>query len=147
MTQQLLEIRAQADDMTGEQAGRLMDILTEDPAIVDAYYISVHMKKNRPGLLITLFAAEEALAHAAELLFTHSSTIGLRYTPVSRIVMQREIKKVYISTPLGPRAVRVKCCQYHDIHKTEPEYEDLAALSRETGLSVAALEKAVFKVV
>lgn len=130
--EEILQIETQTDDMTGEEAGYLTQRLLDTSGVLDAYWTGVTMKKSRPGMLLTVLCRKEALGEASEIIFRDSSAIGLRYFPVSRLVMKREI--VPVDTSYG--TIRVKKVSCGDIEKAAPEYEDLKAAAQDSGSSV-----------
>lgn len=130
--EEILQIETQTDDMTGEEAGYLTQRLLDTSGVLDAYWTGVTMKKSRPGMLLTVLCRKEALGEASEIIFRDSSAIGLRYFPVSRLVMKREI--VSVDTSYG--TIRVKKVSCGDIEKASPEYEDLKAAAQDSGSSV-----------
>ena len=79
------------------------------------------MKKNRPGYLLHVLCAEEQRSCMEELIFLHTTTIGIRRYPVQRTCMNREI--VTRETPWG--VVRMKRCSIGGIRRDYPEYEDV----------------------
>lgn len=127
----ILQIDTTIDDQTPEQLGYVMDLLFEKGAL-DVTYTTVFTKKNRTAIHLTLLIQEHELETFTECLFQHTSTIGFRYTPVQRKVMNRSFKEVH--TSLGN--IRVKELQYNHISKQTIEYDDAAKIARKTGLSI-----------
>jgi len=124
-------VETNVDDMTGEMAGYVLESLMEKGAL-DAFYTPVYMKKNRPGIHLTVLCKEVDLPTIEELILRETSTIGLRKYPVSRVCMGRHFKK--ITTPLGD--VTIKISDYGTIHRETPEYEDVRSIAKETGVSL-----------
>ena len=86
------------------------------------------MKKGRPAVTISVLAEPSARERIAAVLFAETSTIGLRYHPVARLKLAREIKEV--DTRWG--RVRVKVSRAGDDTVTlSPEYDDCKRLARE----------------
>jgi uncharacterized protein (DUF111 family) len=91
------------------------------------------MKKNRPGTLLTVIAPPEKRSVIADVVFSETTTIGLRHYEVERECLDREIVKV--ETPLGP--VRFKIAwRAGRIINAVPEYEDCLALATTHKLAV-----------
>ncbi|MDR0671089.1 MAG: nickel pincer cofactor biosynthesis protein LarC [Oscillospiraceae bacterium] len=116
------ELVAVVDDATGESlayaAERLWAI-----NVKECYFTPITMKKGRPGLQITVLCAPEDETAAAELLFRHTATIGLRRRLAERHVMDRAVQTV--DTPYGP--VVCKVSRRDGVVKAKPEYESLRA--------------------
>ncbi len=88
---------------------------------LDIFLKPIQMKKNRPGVLLTLMCRPGDLHRFSRFLLKETTSIGLRWRFESRIIARREIRE--ISTSLG--AVRVKTARIQDdiIHQS-PEFED-----------------------
>ena len=125
------ELACNVDDMTGEEIGFALEQLLEAGAL-DVWTQAIGMKKSRPGVMISVLCREEKRAELTELLFKLTSTIGVRYQSLDRAVLQRSEEERL--TPLG--AVRVKKSSGHGVSREKAEYEDLARLAREKGVSL-----------
>jgi pyridinium-3,5-bisthiocarboxylic acid mononucleotide nickel chelatase len=120
-------IECEIDDMNPQIFGTLMDQLYAAGAL-DVFYAAVHMKKNRPGTLMTIVARPADREALVALVFQESTTIGVRFTEVERECLERET--VAVSTPLGE--VRFKVARRDGrVLNAQPEYEDLVRLARE----------------
>src|SRR4029079_1459956 len=84
--------------------GQLMDRLAEAGAL-DVFYAAVQMKKNRPGTLVTVIAPPDKREAVTAVLFTHTTTIGVRFQEMRRDTLDRRIAPV--GPPLGPLRIRV----------------------------------------
>ena len=127
----LTELSCNVDDMTGEEIGFAAERLFEGGAR-DVFTVPVGMKKNRPGTLIVVLCAPEQRDKLTALLFQHTSTLGVREKAVGRTVLDRKI--VTKETPFG--AVSVKESAGCGVTKQKIEYEDLARIAREQGISL-----------
>lgn len=127
----ILQIDTTIDDQTPEQLGYVMDLLFENGAL-DVNYTAVFTKKNRPAIQLTVLIEEALLDNFTVLLFEHTTTIGFRYQPIHRRVMNRTFKEV--ETALGK--VHIKELRYNDISKSSIEYDDAAAIARKHGLAI-----------
>ena len=83
-------LECEIDDMNPQLFGPLMDRLFEAGAL-DVFYSAVQMKKNRPGVLVTVLAPPAKRELMASLLFTETTTIGVRFQDVLRERLEREI--------------------------------------------------------
>lgn len=126
----IYKLESNIDDCTGEALGLVMEELLKNGAR-DVHYTPVYMKKNRPGWQLNVICKGEDIPKMEELIFLHTTTIGIRRVEMERTILTREIKKV--NTPYG--TVRVKMCQNDRITRYYPEYEDVARLCRENGES------------
>lgn len=125
------ELKANIDDMTGEELGFAMERLLEMGAL-DVSYMPVQMKKNRPGVVLTcLCRPAEADRLAAEML-RHTSTFGVRRTDCSRYAMEASTEPVETVYGCIPR----KTAAGYGLVKSKPEYEAMAAAAREHGVSL-----------
>jgi uncharacterized protein (TIGR00299 family) protein len=124
---EIVALECNVDDVTGEALGYLMERLLEGPAI-DAFFVPVHMKKSRPGTLVTVLCRRPDLEAAAELLLRESGALGCRYFPVGRFEAERSVFTV--ATEYGE--VRVKEGRFNGRRiALAPEYEDCRRLARE----------------
>ena len=120
-------LEANVDDMSPQVYGYFAERALEAGAL-DVTCGAVQMKKNRPGLAISLMCAPEAAGALAELLMRETTTLGVRIHEARRICLEREI--VTVETPYG--AVRVKVARRSgQVVNVAPEYEDCARLARE----------------
>ena len=125
-------IECEIDDMNPQLFGAAMERLYAAGAL-EVFYVSVQMKKNRPGTLLTVVAPPELREPLSSIIFQETTTIGLRHYEVERECLRREV--VLVDTPIG--AIRFKLA-WRDgrIVNAVPEYEDCAAIARERSLSV-----------
>ena len=119
----IIEIRFNVDDMTGEEIGYATGIFMENGAL-DVFTTPVGMKKNRPGILITLVVKPEDKEKFAKLIFEHTTTIGFRYIAMDRFRLDRREEKVM--TRYGE--VSVKVSEGFGVTKAKPEYDDVAGI-------------------
>ena len=132
-------LEATLDNMDGEMLGHFMEQALSEGAL-DVYYSTLQMKKNRPGVLLTLVCREPDQDRFSRLIFRETTTLGLRRSPRERLTLDREHRS--IDTPYG--TVRVKVGKMGDrIVNMWPEYEDLKALSLEKGVPLKVLRLAV----
>ncbi len=120
----ILEIECNVDDMTGEEIGYATGILIENGAL-DVFTTPVSMKKNRPGILITVLVKPEDKEKFAKLIFRHTTTIGIRYSERDRYRLARHEEKVM--TRYGE--VRVKVSEGFGVTKAKPEYDDVSGIA------------------
>ena len=135
--ERLMLIEANIDDMNPEIYGYLFDRLLEQGAR-DVYATPVFMKKGRPGNVLSVLADTASLDRLATIVLQETTTIGLRYYPVERRVLEREIHTV--DTPYG--SIRVKFSYLDGRRRAAPEYEDCARLAKEQQIPLLAVYEA-----
>lgn len=118
---QICELSANIDDMTGEELGFAMERILEAGAL-DVYYTPIVMKKSRPAVKLSCLCRREKAKAMAEVIFRHTRTAGIRRQDFVRYVLQRE------STERD--GLRVKSYRGYGVERSKPEYEDLAELAR-----------------
>jgi uncharacterized protein (TIGR00299 family) protein len=134
----VVEIECNIDDMTGEALGFAQNLLLEEGAL-DVTFTAIQMKKNRPGVKLSLLCREGEEDRFAALLLRHTSTRGLRWQTLKRAVM--DFEEGVVETPLGP--LREKRSIGYGAEKSKIEFDDLAALAKKTGLSLYELQRAL----
>ena len=131
MRDEIFELSCNLDDMTGEELGFAMEALL-DAGALDVYTVPIGMKKNRPGVMLNVLCRPESREKMVELLFLHTTTIGVRETRHDRYILRRE--EEIRQTPFGP--VRVKRAEGYGVRREKPEYEDLRRIALEQGVSL-----------
>ena len=126
----ICKLETNIDDCSGENLGYVMERLLEAGAR-DVHYTPVFMKKNRPAYQLNVICSPEEVQAMEEIIFHETSTIGIRHLEMERTILEREIQTV--STQWG--SARVKVCRLPQGVRCYPEYEDVAALCRQHGIS------------
>ena len=132
-------IETNIDDM----APNVLAALVEDLMAAGALDVTVTpalMKKGRAGHLLSIMSSPEQVARLTDHVLRHSTTLGVRLTPVARVVAARRI--VAVQTELGPARVKVKELGGRAID-VAPEYEDCRRLAREHGRELAEVMRLV----
>jgi uncharacterized protein (DUF111 family) len=123
------------DDLSPEITGAVIEDLFAAGAL-DVWLTPIHMKKNRPGTLLSLLCKEESTDTLAEILFRNTSAFGVRVEKVDRFVLGRRFESV--ETEFG--TVKVKLgLKGAEILQVAPEFESCRALSRATGKPLRAI--------
>lgn len=130
--ERLVVLEAQVDDMPAQLLGSLMERLLEVHA-VDVFYTPVHMKKGRPGILITVLCRPGQREAVEELLFAESTTLGVRRHEVSRTALEREV--VQVATAYGPVGVKLGR-RAGRVTNAQPEFEDCRRAAAAAGVPV-----------
>ncbi len=137
---EILELSCNVDDMTGEAIGFAMERLFEAGAR-EAFTIPVGMKKSRPGVLINVICSESEKEKVVETIFKHTTTIGIRENRMNRYVLDRRIESV--ETEFG--TVKCKVSSGYGVERRKFEYEDIARIAKEKGLSVEEVRRVLEK--
>lgn len=137
---EIAELSCNLDDMTAEAIGFAEEALFEAGAL-EAYTIPVGMKKSRPGILLTCMCRREDEEKMVELLFRHTTTLGVREHISRRFTLKR--REETVETAYGP--VRKKISQGHGVARAKLEYEDLAAIAKKTGRPLEEIRKEIEK--
>jgi uncharacterized protein (TIGR00299 family) protein len=123
-------IEANLDDMSPQIYGYFAEQALAAGAL-DVFSSPVQMKKNRPGLLVTLLAEPENLNRLIDLVFRETTTIGVRTHEVRRRTLKREI--IAVETPIGE--IRMKISRLNGtMLNAAPEYEDCQRLAAQKGI-------------
>ena len=125
------ELSCNLDDMTAEAVAFAMETLLEAGAL-DVWTTPITMKKSRLGTMLSLLCREEDSQRMAELLFRHTTTIGVREYACRRYTLDRTVDTV--STPYGD--VRRKTSCGYGVTRKKYEYEDLARIARDYNMAL-----------
>jgi len=136
--ERLWMIETNMDDISPQILGHVME-RAFDLGALDCYFTSVQMKKNRPGVLLSILCREEQRATLSELLFSETTTLGIRAYEVERRALERRI--VTVETQYGPIDVKVAQLNGHII-KEMPEYEQCRQAAREANVPLRIVEEA-----
>ena len=124
--EEMLVIETNIDDMNPQYFDRVMEQLFAGGAR-DVFLAPMQMKKNRPATLLTVICQPLQRDRLAEIILQETTSIGLRYYPVSRLTLKRATRKV--RTRYGE--VTVKIAEQPDgTRRAMPEYEDLKRIAK-----------------
>jgi uncharacterized protein (TIGR00299 family) protein len=132
--EEVTELACNLDDMTPEAVAFAQQLLFEEGAL-DVYTAPVCMKKGRLGVSFNCMCRSELKDKMISLIFRHTSTLGIRVYTSSRYTMQRE--QAEIKTEYGN--VNIKTARGFGVKKSKPEYDDIAAIARERGMTIQDL--------
>ncbi len=127
----IAQLACNLDDMTPEALGFAQERLWEAGAL-DVTTAPIGMKKNRPGVQLTCLCRLEDREKLVSVLFAHTTTLGVRESLCARYTLARSQRTV--ETEHGP--VRVKEARGWGVTREKPEYEDVANIAREQGLTL-----------
>ncbi len=135
------ELSLNVDDMTAEQIGFLTETLFAAGAL-EVYTVPIGMKKSRPGTLISVMTREADRDRIIELIFRHSTTLGIRENISRRYTLNRRIETV--STKFGD--VRKKVSSGYGVTREKYEYDDLSRIAGENDMSINDVLKGITEV-
>jgi uncharacterized protein (TIGR00299 family) protein len=121
----LVQMETNIDDMSPQIAGHLMERLLKAGAL-EVFFTPVQMKKSRPGLLLTILTEQKNREKLLDIVFSESTTIGVRSYPVEKRCLERKLEKV--KTRWGTVRVKVSLKDGKPVN-LQPEYEDCKALA------------------
>jgi pyridinium-3,5-bisthiocarboxylic acid mononucleotide nickel chelatase len=137
-TDEVTVIETNLDDLTPEQAGYAMDRLLAAGAL-DVFFTPVQMKKNRPGVMLTVLAAPAEADRLAGVVLRETTSLGVRLRASRRIICPRRTET--IATRLGDMQVKIKTIEGRDI--VCPEFEECARVARENNIPIGDVYAAV----
>ena len=138
--EEIIELACNLDDMTPEELAFAMEELFSLGAL-DVYFTNIGMKKSRPGVKLTCMCREKQRERMLECIFKHTTTLGVREYACKRYELGRSEKAV--RTQDGE--VRVKISSGYGVVREKAEYEDLAAIARKSGKTIAQIRSEVLK--
>jgi uncharacterized protein (TIGR00299 family) protein len=136
--EKLWMIETNLDDVSSQILGYVMDRAFELGAR-DCYFTPVQMKKNRPGVLLSILAEADRKIELMELIFTETTTLGIRTYEVTRRALDREMVKV--QTPYGPIDVKVAKLNGRVVNEM-PEFEQCREAAQKAGVALKEVEDA-----
>ena len=125
----VIEVACNIDDMSGEVFAYVIDRLLVAGAL-DAWAEPVVMKKGRPAHKLCFLAMEDNLDELLNIVFTESTTLGVRYHKVERTILER--RSAVVATPYGAVEVKYGLREGRAMN-IAPEYEACKKLALETG--------------
>ena len=131
----ICELKCNLDDMTPEAIGFAQEQLLAGGAL-DVFTTAIGMKKSRPGILLTCLCKPEQKEEILRRIFRHTTTLGIRENLCKRHILRR----TFYTKETAYGSIRMKAAEGYGIRREKPEYEDLARIARETGVSIADIQ-------
>jgi len=128
-TEKITLVETNIDDCSGEVLGSLFESLKD--ISIDTFITPITGKKNRPSNIVSSICKREDVSKVADILFSETTTAGIRYQDMDRIVMERE----FIDVKVKGYDIRVKKLSYGHKVKFSPEWDDCVSVSKELGIS------------
>ena len=135
--ERLLMIETNIDDMSPQLFGHVMDRAFELGAL-DCYFTPVQMKKNRPGMLLSILCRPAEREKFLQMLFAETTTIGARSYEVDRRALPRQT--VRVQTKFG--AIDVKVVHANGDVRAMPEFEQCRAVAQASGVALREVQDA-----
>jgi uncharacterized protein (DUF111 family) len=134
-------IETNIDDISAEILGHFVEKALTSGAL-DVFHTPLQMKKNRPGVLLTVLCPESEADTFAELILRETSAFGVRCHRAMRRKLRREF--VTVNTPLGTVTVKIGRLDGKALHAT-PEYESCRALAEQIGVPLKDVYEAAMQ--
>lgn len=135
---EVIELVCNVDDMSGEDVGFALETFMAQGAL-DAWWQPIGMKKSRPGMLLGLLCRAGDRERMLELIFRHTSTIGVREALCERYILKRA--GVTLETPYGK--IRGKRSVGYGADRIKAELDELARIAENEGVSLDEVRKTV----
>lgn len=140
-TEEALVLESNIDDMNPEHYDFLLDQLF-DAGASDAWLTPIIMKKSRPAVQVSVLCQPEKASNLKQLIFKHSTSLGIREYRVSKNKLRRE--ETIVTTSYGP--VRVKNSYFDGQRiRSKAEFEDCKKLALKHQVSLSEIEKEIRK--
>lgn len=136
--ERLLVLETNVDDMSPQVFGHVMERAFELGAL-DCYFTPIHMKKSRPGVLLSILCQQGDKEKFMQLLFAETTTLGVRSYEVDRRALERET--VRVETRYGQIDVKVARLN-GSVVNAMPEYEACRQAARESNIPLRVVEEA-----
>jgi len=138
-TDRLILIETNIDDISPQILGYVMERSFELGAL-DCWFTPIQMKKNRPATMVSILCKSVNKDIFAELLYSETSTIGVRIREVDRECLSREM--VSVETRYGTVDVKI-ARRANEVMNAMPEYDQVKKLAREKGVAFSVVRDAV----
>ncbi len=137
----IVVLESNVDDMIPEDSGYFMEKALAEGAL-DVFFTPVFMKKNRPGLQITVLSPEDREAEMVSLIFRETTSLGIRRKVTERYTMERET--IMLDTRFGKVRLKKGLFQGETV-KLTPEFEDLRRIAKEHNLTLSEARREITK--
>ena len=134
-------ISTNIDDMDAESFALACEILRENGAL-DVFSRSIFMKKGRIGFELNALCRKQDAQNLKDLIFTHTTAIGVREIEVAKTELKREF--VRVQTKFGE--IGLKISGSYQTQKIKPEFEDCKAAALAHGTTIERVRKEALKI-
>jgi pyridinium-3,5-bisthiocarboxylic acid mononucleotide nickel chelatase len=132
-TDTILVLTSTLDDASGEQLGQAQERLLGAPGVLDVFLQPMQMKKNRPGVELTVLCDPAVRNEVEGLIFASTTTLGIRCCPAERHKLKRAA--VEVCTAYGTIRGKTRWLPDGSV-RFKPEASDCARIALETGMAV-----------
>lgn len=140
-TDEVTRIETNLDDLSPELTGAVMEKLFKAGAL-DVWFTPIQMKKNRPGVQLSILCESADSDAMAEIVFRETSAFGLRIECVTRLKLQRRFESVL--TEFGEVTVKLGL-KGDKIVQVSPEFESCRVLGEATGKPLPVIYAAAIR--
>jgi uncharacterized protein (DUF111 family) len=137
-TDTVTRLETNLDDASPEILGATMDRLFAAGAL-DVWFTPIHMKKNRPGTMLSVLCEPARVEALADVIFRETSAFGLRTEQIVRLKLERRFEPV--ATPFGEVTVKLGL-KDGSVVQVAPEFESCRAVSEKSGQPLRAIYEA-----
>lgn len=134
-------VEANMDDMNPQWIDHGMARLF-DAGALDVFLTPIQMKRNRPGIQLSVLVPEGKQAAVLDVLFAETTTIGVRTCPMQRWKLKRE--QIVVDTPYGPVSVKV-ARRGETVLNVAPENRDCQRIAEEQGVALKEIHQAAME--
>ncbi len=139
-SESLLQLETNIDDSSPQDLGYLME-RAFDIGVLDCWFTPIQMKKDRPAVKVSLLIKADDRLKCLDLLYSETTTIGVRVIPVERHSLRREEEE--LETEFGK--IRIKLAQHGNEKKVIPEYDDVKRLAMQHNVSLRKVRGSVMR--
>lgn len=126
------QLECNIDDMNPQLYPNIIELLLNAGAL-DAYTMSISMKKGRTGTLLTVIANTDNIANLKKIIYNNTTTLGLRIFNINREKLIRKYEEVTVSN----QQIRIKIGYYNNnIVNIQPEFEDCKTAAERLNLPI-----------
>ncbi len=145
-SEDIVVLETNLDDVAGKVIAYAIEKLMAAGAL-DVSAVPIVMKKGRPGFLVKVLAKPKDAEKLARLLMLHTGTLGVRFTPTRRYVLERELLQVDITVSGKKFKPRVKVAREgKKLIGLAAEYEDAKKIAEKTGLGLREIIDRIEKI-
>ena len=138
-TEAIFVLEANIDDMNPQNIDYVFDLVLQ-AGVKDVWCQSIMMKKNRLGLQLQILLFEGLIDTVTEILFSETTTIGIRYYPVERKICERRFQRI----PYADTDIQVKISSYGGkVVNISAEYDECKKLAAQSGAPIKKIQTEV----
>ena len=136
----IIEMSCNLDHMTPEEIGFFIEQLLLSPAL-EVFTTPIMMKKQRPGTMLTVLCKVEDIEIIRNLIFKHTTSLGIRYYRCERYILNRSIGEI----DWEGSTIAFKKSSGFGVIRNKYEYDSLAAIAKRNDMSLLDLKRQLGK--